>query len=117
MKKTKAELENEISLSVAGFLDEQMGEHARTVTASLSGNTVTVRATHCLSPGEKLLVRDAESWRLFQEFKNQQFEKVKPHLQARLEKVTASKILDMVSVLGQNGVRFELVTLSRNFES
>lgn len=117
MKKTKAELENEISASVAGFLDEQMGEHARSVTAFLSGNTITVRATHCLSPGEKMLVRDEEGWRLFKEFKNQQFETVKSHLQARLEKVTASKVLDVVSVLSQNGVRFELVTLNRNFES
>lgn len=117
MKKTKAELEKAISASVADFLDKQMGEHARSVIAFLSGNTVTVRATHCLSPGEKLLVRDEESWRLFKEFKNQQFEKVKPQLQARLEEVTASKILDIVSVLGQNGVRFELVTLNRHFEN
>ncbi len=117
MKKTKAELEKAISASVAEFLDKQMGEHARSVIAFLSGNTVTVRATHCLSPGEKMLVRDEESWRLFKEFKNQQFEKVKPQLQARLEEVTASKILDIVSVLGQNGVRFELVTLNRHFEN
>ncbi len=116
MKKTKAELENDISVSVADFLNEQMGEHARSVTAFLSGNTITVRATNCLSPGEKMLVRDEESWRLFREFKNQQFEKVKPQLQARLEKVTTSKILDIVSVLGQNGVRFELFTPNHPFE-
>ena len=117
MKKTKAELENEISASVADFLNEQMGEHAHSVTAFLSGNTVTVRATHCLAPGEKMLVRDEESWRLFKELKNQQFEKVKSYLQERLEKITASKVLDMESVLGQNGVRFELFTLNRNLES
>lgn len=117
MKKSKAELEQEISACVADFLKTQLGESARSVTTFLSGDTATVRAIDCLSPGERLLVRDEQSWRLFQELRNQQFEKVKPHLQKRLEQVTASKVFSIVSVLGQNGVRFELITLNKNFEN
>lgn len=116
MKKTKAELENAISVSMADFLDEQLGEHARSVTAFLSGNTVTVRAIDCLAPAEMTLAHDETNWRLLLEFKTLQFEKVKPQLQARLEKIIGSEVLDLVSVLGQNGVRFELVTFSRHLE-
>ncbi|MCG3118552.1 MAG: hypothetical protein ALAOOOJD_00772 [bacterium] len=117
MHKSKAELEREISACVSDFLLTQLGESARSVTTSLAADTATVRATNCLSPGERLLVRDEQGWRLFQEFKNQQFEKVKANLQKRLEQITASKVLNIVSVLEQNGIRFELVTLNRNFDN
>jgi uncharacterized protein YbcI len=117
MNRSNAELEQAISDCVAFFLDTQMGEHARSVAAHLSGDTVTVRATGCLAPGERLLVQDEQGWRLFQKFKDQQFEKVRPQLEEQLEKLTASKVLNIVSALGQNGLRVEVVTLSRSFEN
>ncbi len=117
MQKSKAEVEKEISHYMAHFLSEQLGERPRAVAAFLSGDTVTVRASHCLAPGERLFVRDVQSWQLFQEFKNLQYEKVKPQLQERLEQITASKVIDIVSVLGQNGMRFDVITLNRHFES
>jgi uncharacterized protein YbcI len=117
MQKSKAELEQQISRCMAEFLSEQLGERARSVAAFLSGDTLTVRASHCLAPGERLLVRDVQSWQLFQEFKNQQYEKVKPQLQERLEQITASKVLDIISVLGQNGMRFDIITLNKHFDS
>jgi uncharacterized protein YbcI len=117
MNKSKAELEQAISACVAFFLDEQMGEHARAVTAHLSGDTVTVRATGCLAPGERTFVHDEQGWRMFQQFKDQQFRKVRPQLEEQLEKLTASKVLEIVSVLDQNGIRVEVVTLSRSFEN
>lgn len=117
MNKSKAELEQAISACVAFFLDEQMGERARAVTTHLSGDTAMVQAIGCLAPAERSLALDEQGWRLFQQFKDQQFEKVRPQLEARLEKITASKVLNILSVLGQNGIRVEVVTLNRSFES
>lgn len=117
MKKSKAELEKEISHLMADFLDQQMGEHASSVDAFLSGNTVTVRATNCLSPGERNFVQNEKDWHLLKEFKNQQFEQVKLQLKERLEQITDCEVLNIVSVVGQDGMRFEVVTLSQNFEN
>ena len=117
MKKSKAVLEKEICHLMADFLDQQMGEHASSVDAFLSGNTVTVRATNCLSPGERHLVQDEKDWHLLQEFKNQQFEQVKPQLKEQLEQIIDCEVLNIVSVVGQDGMRFEVVTLSQNFEN
>jgi uncharacterized protein YbcI len=117
MKKSKSALEKEISHLMADFLDRQLGEHASAVDAFLSGNTITVRATNCLSPGERSLVQNEQDWHLLQEFKNRQFERVKLQLKEQLEKITNCEVLSLVSVVGQDGMRFEVVTLSRNFEN
>jgi uncharacterized protein YbcI len=117
MEKSKAVLEQEISHLMADFLDQQLGEHASSVDTFLSGNTVTVRATNCLSPGERNLVQNEQDWHLLQEFKNRQFERVKLQLKERLEQITDCEVLNLVSVVGQDGMRFEVVTLSKNFEN
>jgi uncharacterized protein YbcI len=117
MKKSKAVLEKEISHLMADFLDRQLGEHAGAVDTFLSGNTVTVRATNCLSPGERSLVQNEQDWHLLQELKNQQFERVKLQLKEQLEQITDCEVLNIVSIVGQDGMRFEVVTLSKNFEN
>jgi hypothetical protein len=44
-----------------------------------------------------------------------QFERVKPQLKERLEQITDCEVLNLVSVVGQDGMRFE--ALSKNFEN
>ncbi len=117
MKKSKAVLEKEISHLMVDFLDQQLGEHAGSVDTFLSGNTVTVRATNCLSPGERNLVQDERDWHLLQEFNNRQFERVKLQLKERLEQITDCEVLNIVSIVGQDGMRFEVVTLNKSFEN
>jgi len=38
-------------------------------------------------------------------------------LQERLEQITSSKVLNIISVLGQNGMRFDVITLNKHFNS
>lgn len=102
---------------MADFLDRQMGEHAGAVETFLAGDTITVRATNCLSPGERNLVQNEQDWHLLREFKSQQFEHVKLQLKEQLEQITDCEVLNIVSVVGQDGMRFEVVTLSKNFEN
>jgi uncharacterized protein YbcI len=117
MTKSKAELEQEIGSFVADFLDEQLGEHAGAVEVFVSGNTVTVRATNCFSPGEQDFVREKSDWHLFQEFKSRQFELVKRQLKERLEQIIDCEVLNIMSVVAPEGMRFEIVTLSKNLEN
>ena len=117
MRRFKHELEQEISAVFFNFLQEQLGEHAASVTTFLSGNTFTVRADNCLAPGEQRLVQNEKHWQLLQEVKTRQFEKVKPLLKQQLEELTGCKILNIYSIVGQDGVRFEVITLSKNLEN
>lgn len=117
MRKFKTEMEQEISRLFANFLKEQLAENITSVTTVLSDNMFTIRATNCLPPGEQNLVQDKKHWNLLQEAKARQFEKVKPLLKKQMEGVTGCKILNMYSLIGQDGVRFEVFTLSENLEN
>ena len=117
MSRFETETGDIISRAVDNFLREQMGEHATSVTTYLSGKMFTVRADNCLAPGEQNLVQNEKHWQLFQDVKTQQFEKVKPLLKERLEELTGCKILNVYSIVSQDGVRFEVFTLSENLEN
>lgn len=109
-------MEEEISAIVANFFKEQLGENLSSVTTALSGNMFTVRATNCLPPGEQNLVENEKHWNLLQEVKKQEFNQVKPLLKEMLEKVTGCEVLNIYSLIGKDGLRFEVVTLSNNLE-
>jgi uncharacterized protein YbcI len=116
MRNLKTEMEEEISAIAAIFFKEQLGENHSSVATFLSGNMFTVRATNCLAPGEQKLMEQEKNWNLLQEVKSQQFEKVKPLLKERLEKITGCEVVSIYSMVGKDGVRFEIVTLSENLE-
>ncbi len=117
MSRFKTEMEDNISRALERFLREQLGEHATSVTTYLLGNMFTVRADNCLAPAEQELGQNEQHWRLLQEGKARQFEQVKPLLQEQLEKLTGCEILNIYSIVGQDGVRFEFFTLSDNLEN
>ncbi len=117
MQKMKTEIEKEISRLFDNFLREQLGEQASFVTTFLSGNMFAVRADDCFAPGEQKLVQKEQHWPLLQEVKAQQFEQVKALLKEQLEELTGCKILNIYSVVGRDGVRFDFFTLSENLES
>ena len=116
MRRFKHELEQGINAVFSNFLHEQLGQHATSVQTFLSGNMITVRALNCLAPGEQQLAQNHQHWKLLQETKTLEFNKIKPLLLKTLEKVTNCKVLNIYSLFGQDGVRFEVVTLSDNLE-
>lgn len=116
MRKFKHELEQEISAVFSNFLREQLGEHAASIQTFLSGNMLTVRAINCLAPGEQQLAQNHQHWKLLQETKTREFNQVESLLKEMLEKVTGCQVENIYSMFGQNGVRFEVVTLSDNLE-
>ena len=117
MRKFKSELEQDISAVLSNFLHEQLGERAVSVKTFLSGNVFTVRADSCLAPGELVLLQSKENWQLLQEVKMRQFQEVQPLLKQQLEELTGCTILNIHSMVGQDGIRFEFFTLSENLEN
>jgi uncharacterized protein YbcI len=116
MKRLRTEVEEQISNLFANFLKEQLGEQATSVTTILSNNTLTIRATNCLPPAEQNLVQNKKHWGLLQEVKLRQFEKVKSVLKKQMERVCDCQILNIYSIVAQDGVRLEVFTLSENIE-
>lgn len=117
MNNSKTILQQKISALVADFLKQQLGEHAGSVETFLSGNLVTVYARDCFSPGEQALASNESDWRLFHQFKSQQFDSVKFLLKERLEEITGCEVCDIVSAIGPNGMRFEAITLDKNIDN
>jgi uncharacterized protein YbcI len=116
MRKRKTELEQEISDVFCRFLREQLGEHATSVQTFLSENMLTVRALDCLAPAEQQCARNQQHWKLIQETKMLEFNKVKPVLLKTLAQVTSCEVVKISSLFEQDGVRLEVVTLSDNLE-
>lgn len=117
MSKFKTELVERINRLFENFLRQQLGEQATSVTTFLSGNMFTVRADNCLSPAERDLMQNQRHSQLLQEFKARQFKKVEPLLKEQLETLIGYKILSIHSMIGQDGVRFEFLTLDENLEN
>lgn len=117
MSKFKTELVERINRFFENFLEQQLGEHVTSVTTFLDGDMFTVRADNCLCPAERDLMQNQKHSQLLQEFKARQFEKVEPMLKEQLETLIGNKILSIYSVVGQDGVRFEFLTLDANLEN
>ena len=116
MTTSKPEMEQRLGALISGFLQSQLGESATSVFTLLAGNTVAVRAHDCLTPVEKQLAQNESDWRLLQHFKTQQFEHVQPMLKRKLEEVTGAEVLHIVTTVGKDGLRFEVVTFSEDLE-
>lgn len=117
MTTSKTEIERRLGALISGFLQSQLGESATPVLTLLAGNTVAVRAHDCLTPVEKQLAQNESDWRLLQHFKAQQFEHMQPMLKHKLEEVTGAEVLHIVTTVGKDGLRFEVVTFSEDLES
>lgn len=117
MSKSQTTMAEEISRHFIHFLKEQLGEHPTSVLTFVSGNMFTVRAENCLAPGEQKLAQNEKHWQLLQEVKTRQFDKVKPLLKKQLEELTGCAVLNIHSIVGKDGVRFELFTVGGKVEN
>ncbi|NUO84461.1 DUF2294 family protein, partial [candidate division KSB1 bacterium] len=116
MSKTKTEIELQISAVISNFLQSQLGEKASSVNAILAGNTLAVSAADCLSPAESKLAQNEQDWKLLQNFKAQQFEHARPVLERNLEELTGCKVVSIVTTVGKDGMRFEMVLFNEDVE-
>lgn len=116
MTTAKVALETRINTLMTNFLQSQLGERASTVRTLLAGNAIAVRATDCLTPVEKQLAQNESDWHLLQHFKTQQFGHVQPMLKQKLEEVTGAEVLNIVSSVDKEGLRFEVFTFKEDLE-
>lgn len=116
MKKTKFELEEEISKIIAEILYEQLGEKAVFVNVVLCANVLSVQATDCFTPAEINLIDNDINYELLQKVKAREFEKVQPVFERRIGEVTGCKVTKIYSMICRDGVRFQVIILSEDIE-
>jgi len=95
--KSKQEIESAVSEAMAKFLKEQMGEQAKQVITQVVGETIIVRFKGVLPPAERHMIRNQEGERLIKELKGKLMEKVKPLLEALIENLTTTQVIDIYS--------------------
>lgn len=112
----KQKIESQLGAVIGTFLQSQLGEAASSVQAVLTGNTLAVRATDCLTPAERTLAQEENGWDLLQNYKAQQFDYAQPLLKDELEELLGCEIASIVTALSKEGIRFEMVTFIDDVE-
>ncbi len=116
MKNLKKEMEKKISSLFSNFQKTYLGENANSVRTHLANNTFTLRSESCLTACEKKLIQQKQCWQLLKQAKKQEFETVKPLLKKQLEELTYGTIINVNSILGQDGTRLGFFILKENLE-
>lgn len=113
MDKTESSVTVIIRKIVANFLEEQLGEKAKSITTFQFRNKIVVYAEGCFTPAEDDLVNNEEHSNLLQELKYREFEQVKPLLKDRLEKALGLTIIRIKFLIGPGGDRVQYITFKK----
>jgi len=109
-------MEKQISKIFENFQKTQLGENADTVKTYLASNTFTIRSASCLAKGEQKRMMKKKHCPLLKEVKEQEFEKVKPLLKKQIEELTHCTIININSILWQDGTRLGFFIMKENLE-
>ncbi len=93
--KLKHEIESTVSVALAKFLKEQMGEQVETVTVQLLGDTIIARLKNLLSVAERCLIKDWEGLQLMKELKGKLMEGSKDNLKTLIKDLTGADAIDI----------------------
>ena len=114
---SKKEIEAAISLAMARFIEEQMGECPRKVETSVMKDVIIVRVKTILIPAERYMVRYQKGSETIRELKIKLMERAKPLLDVMIKNLTSADIIDIHSdVCVETGERVEIFTLNKDIE-
>ena len=113
MDKTESSVTEIIRKIVSKFLEEQLGEKAKSITTFQFRNKIVVYAEGCFTPAEDDLANNEEHSNLLRELKYKEFEQVKPLLKDRLEKTLGLTITRIKFLIGPGGDRIQYITFKK----
>ena len=115
--KSKQEIESAVSEVMAKFLKEQMAEQVKQVVTQVVGDTIIVRFKGVLPPAERHMIRNQEGERLIKELKGKLMEKAKPLLEALIENLTTTQVVDIHSSFdAETDELIEIFVLNKDLE-
>ena len=116
-RRTKGQLEAEISEAMMQFQREQMGRGPDEAKSYILGDLILVRLKNVLTPAERELLKTNEGRRLIKQMRNELLEGSRPALEAVITRVTGYRVVSLhTDISTRTGERLIAVTLDQNLE-
>jgi uncharacterized protein YbcI len=117
MKKSKGQLEAEISVAVTRFEKEYIGRGPRESKSFIIEDMVVIRLKGVLTPAEEKLAKEIEGAQLIKQMRTRLIESSQHLLQEMIEDITGEKVKSLLTDINPNtGERVFVFILSVNLE-
>ena len=117
MKKTKGQMEAEISNALIQFEKDYMGRGPQETKAFIIEDMVLVRLKGVLTPAEQQLAKNSEGMNLIKQIRSNLLEQGKVLLKEVLEKISGFKVISLhTDISTKTGERLIIFILSENLE-
>lgn len=116
-KKTKGQVEAEISNAVIQFEKDYMGRGPKETQTYIIDDMILVRLKGVLTPAEQQLAKNPEGANLIKQVRSNLLEQGRGLLSELIEKMTGLKVISLhTDISTKNGERVIIFSLSENLE-
>ncbi|HET6466217.1 MAG TPA: DUF2294 domain-containing protein [Nitrospiria bacterium] len=117
MKRTKGQVESEISNALIQFEKDYMGRGPKETKTCIIEDMVLVRLKGVLTPAEQQLAKNQKGTDLIKEIRSNLLEQARELLSEVIEKITGLKVLSLhTDISTKTGERVIIFTLNDNLE-
>ena len=117
MKKTKGQMEAEISNALIQFEKDYMGRGPQETKAFVIEDMVLVRLKGVLTPAEQQLAKNSEGMNLIKQVRSNLLEQGKVLLKEVIEKISGFKVISLhTDISTKTGERLIIFILNENLE-
>ena len=118
MKRTKGQIEAEISNAMVQFEKDYMGRGPVETQARIMDDIIMVRLKGVLTPAEQQLAKNSEGASLIKKIRSNLLEQARELLTEVIEKITGLKVLSLhTDISTKTGERVIIFTLTDNLEA
>ncbi len=116
-RKTRGELEAEISEAMMQFQREQMGRGPDEARTWILGDLLLVRLKNVLTPAERQLVQTQDGRKLVKQMRNELLEATRATLEAVINRVAGCSVVSFhTDISTKTGERVMVIVLDQNLE-
>ena len=117
MRKTKGQMEAEISNALIQFEKDYMGRGPQETKAFIIEDMILVRLKGVLTPAEQQLAKNPEGMNLIKKIRSNLLEQGRELLKEVIEKITGLKVISLhTDISTKTGERMIIFTLNENLE-
>lgn len=117
-KRTKGQLEAEISTAITKFEKEHLGRGPKEANTYIIEDMILIRLKGVLTPAEENLTRDSEGAQLIKQMRRRLIESSRPLLEEIIQNVAGVKIISLhTDISSRTGERIFVLCLNKNLES
>lgn len=117
-KRTKGQLEAEISTAITKFEKEHLGRGPKEANTYIIEDMILIRLKGVLTPAEENLTRDSEGAQLIKQMRRRLIECSRPLLEEIIQNVAGVKIISLhTDISSRTGERIFVLCLNKNLES